>query len=437
MSHHHVGRRDDKDVSIATRTRSGRGLALPLVAASLGLTTSALLYYVHTLHVRLAHLSAETVVCAEVSIRRDDVSIDSVVPRDADLDAIDPARRLAGVDDFLRTCVHHLRHSKRAQPHKTHAARKEPLRLASVAKTVAPVHACALGLSTQHPTAVGFRVTMHAWRRGTTVHYHFDAPVRLRKAWGPVSAIEHYMGAAAHTPARTSLAFRLDGEQMPFAGRRRNLTRTDHWGFALLQPYTGRFHATCADGATATSPPAKALESAKVPWRREFAFVGEREAGRAATSTGGRRLAARRQKGGPTVKVARRDSECVQIPAKPNQPVPPSLAHAQLDAASTEAFDLASHRASYCAWYNHIGSGYHACKAFPSPNAPCKAALRASGLLPSHARLVDAVAILSSRSILLIGDSTMLNKFILLRFLGVRSSCEGGAGVCFLPTCVP
>lgn len=130
---------------------------------------------------------------------------------------------------------------------------------------------------------------------------------------------------------------------------------------------------------------------------------------------------------------ARRDVECVQIPANPNQPAP-GVSHAVLDASSYAPFDFSAQRELYCKWYHSIGSGYHACKAFASPDTPCKAALRESNLLPSASTLAAALSSLSSISILIIGDSTMLNKFIFLRFLGLRSSCSGGPGVCFLPT---
>jgi hypothetical protein len=148
-----------------------------------------------------------------------------------------------------------------------------------------------------------------------------------------------------------------------------------------------------------------------------------------------RRLAQRlTQKRKGRSSAPRRDSECVQIPAKPNQPQPHGLAHASLQPGSVEPFDLSAQRELYCKWYVHIGSGYHACRAFPSPDAPCKAALRAADLQPSHAALAAAVASFGQRAMLIIGDSTMLNKYIFLRFLGVRSSCVSGGGVCFLPT---
>ena len=131
--------------------------------------------------------------------------------------------------------------------------------------------------------------------------------------------------------------------------------------------------------------------------------------------------------------AARRDSVCVQIPAQPNQ-WRFNLSHVRPDAGSEQPFDLLTHRELYCRWYVQIGSGYKACKAFPSPAAPCHTALKASKLLPSHSEVEEALQIIKTKSLLIIGDSTMLNKYIFLRFIGVRSSCKSGPGVCFLPT---
>lgn len=120
-----------------------------------------------------------------------------------------------------------------------------------------------------------------------------------------------------------------------------------------------------------------------------------------------RRLAQKRGK--PTHRAARRDAECVQIPANPNQPAP-ALKHAHLDPSSALPFDLTAQRELYCKWYFTIGSGYHACKSFPSPVAACTRALQEAGLLTSSHVLAAAVASLSTKAILIIGDSTMLNK---------------------------
>jgi hypothetical protein len=146
-----------------------------------------------------------------------------------------------------------------------------------------------------------------------------------------------------------------------------------------------------------------------------------------------RRLAQRHGKAAtarPT--AARRDAECVQIPSKPNLPPTRTFAVASINESSAAPFDLSEHRAPFCKWYRGI-TGYTECKAFPTTAGQaerCKVELRAAHLRPSHSEVHAAVRLLATKKILIIGDSTMLNKFVFLRFLGLPSSCTSGNGVC-------
>merc|ERR1719440_525150 len=90
---------------------------------------------------------------------------------------------------------------------------------------------CSLGITTEHPTKVGFRVTMRSWAKGATLRWTFDEPVELQKHWGSVRAMPQ------DSSSTTVLAFRLKGEKLP--SLRRNNTRarrTDQWGFVLEKP---------------------------------------------------------------------------------------------------------------------------------------------------------------------------------------------------------
>lgn len=118
----------------------------------------------------------------------------------------------------------------------------------------AVVAECGLGVTTEHPTKAGFRVTMRAWAKAATVQWQFDGPVELLKHWGPVRPLPQ------EADGQATLAFRLKGEKLP--SMRRNRTqhahRTDQWGFVLAEPYTGRWRQSCA---LAPSPPSAAARS--------------------------------------------------------------------------------------------------------------------------------------------------------------------------------
>lgn len=100
---------------------------------------------------------------------------------------------------------------------------------------------CGLGVSTEHPTKAGFRITMKKWAKGATLKWQFDTPVELQKHWGPVKPLPQAEGADVAT-----LAFRLKGEKLPSLRRNGNHTRrTDQWGFVLTEPFAGRWRTFC------------------------------------------------------------------------------------------------------------------------------------------------------------------------------------------------
>ena len=100
---------------------------------------------------------------------------------------------------------------------------------------------CGLGVTTEHPTKVGFRVTMHNWAKGAAVRWEFDSSVELLKHWGPVRAMPQNPGEEA------ALTFRLKGEKLPSLRRNRTHShRTDQWGFVLTKPYEGRWRQSCS-----------------------------------------------------------------------------------------------------------------------------------------------------------------------------------------------
>jgi hypothetical protein len=103
----------------------------------------------------------------------------------------------------------------------------------------AAAEGCALGVTTQHPTGAGFRVTMRRWSRGATLRWQFDEPVALLQHWGSVRPLPQTAGDMS------SLSFSLRGEHVPKM-RHNHSQRTDHWGFVLAQPYAGRWRTTCS-----------------------------------------------------------------------------------------------------------------------------------------------------------------------------------------------
>lgn len=112
---------------------------------------------------------------------------------------------------------------------------------------------CGLGVLTQHPTALGFRITMTSWAKGATLKWHFDTPVKLQKHWGPVRALPQDNDSDA------TLAFRLKGEKLPSLRRNRtHAHRTDQWGFVLTESYSGRWRQSCT---VPSPPPALALDT--------------------------------------------------------------------------------------------------------------------------------------------------------------------------------
>ena len=99
---------------------------------------------------------------------------------------------------------------------------------------------CGLGVSTEHPTKAGFRITMHRWAKGATLKWQFDTPVEMHKHWGPVRPLPQGEGDPA------TLTFRLKGEKLPsLRGNANNTRRTDQWGFVLSQPFSGRWRTFC------------------------------------------------------------------------------------------------------------------------------------------------------------------------------------------------
>ena len=62
----------------------------------------------------------------------------------------------------------------------------------------------------------------------------------------------------------------------------------------------------------------------------------------------------------------------------------------------------------------------------------CSASLERAGLVPSDSDLHRALAILRNVSLLVIGDSTVHDKYWFLHQKGVREACDGGAGVCYV-----
>eukprot|EP00966_Prymnesium_polylepis_P107914 2498887-Prymnesium_polylepis.1 len=62
----------------------------------------------------------------------------------------------------------------------------------------------------------------------------------------------------------------------------------------------------------------------------------------------------------------------------------------------------------------------------------CAAALAATGRNPNGTELRSAIAAFNSRAVLMIGDSTMENRYDFLRRSGVHEGCQAGSGVCCL-----
>lgn len=98
---------------------------------------------------------------------------------------------------------------------------------------------CSLGVTAEHPTEVGFRVTMRRWVRGATIRWYFDAPVTLEKKWGPVKPMNH----ETQHERSTHLTFMLRHAPAP---KTSNSRRTDQWGFVLAEGYSGHWRVSCA-----------------------------------------------------------------------------------------------------------------------------------------------------------------------------------------------
>ncbi len=104
---------------------------------------------------------------------------------------------------------------------------------------------CALGVTFEHPTEVGYRVAMQRWVAGTVLTWHFDAatagrapPVKVDKVWGKVHALSR---------EGTALAFALREPPSPqtLGPPAAEASRRDQWGFSLTSPYRGPVRVTC------------------------------------------------------------------------------------------------------------------------------------------------------------------------------------------------
>jgi hypothetical protein len=74
----------------------------------------------------------------------------------------------------------------------------------------------------------------------------------------------------------------------------------------------------------------------------------------------------------------------------------------------------------------------HDVRRFSYNASECLGTLATRGLAPDAIAVDEAIGLFSATRTLLLGDSTMENKWAYLRAMGVPSSCAGGNGVCFI-----
>ena len=101
---------------------------------------------------------------------------------------------------------------------------------------------CDLGVTTDHATPHGFRVTNERWKRGACVSFTFVEKVAIARSWGPV-----FLRPPIDTDDR-ALTFALRGSSLPQSSPQVNALwrqRTDQWGFILQHNYSGMWKATC------------------------------------------------------------------------------------------------------------------------------------------------------------------------------------------------
>lgn len=90
-----------------------------------------------------------------------------------------------------------------------------------------------------HPNAFGFRVWASEWEAGRLVSMHFDRPVSLAKAWGPVRRVKSDHPLQEHSEHRFMLRGAARGVHI------RLNTSEPTWGFVLGAPYLGAWNVTC------------------------------------------------------------------------------------------------------------------------------------------------------------------------------------------------
>jgi len=102
---------------------------------------------------------------------------------------------------------------------------------------------CELGVSTDHPTPAGFRVTVERWQAGATLFWHFDETVEVAQTWGPIRIIK---------PKGATLALSLRAaESLPHRAN----GRTDQFGFQLAASYSAPFEVSCKADPFPPRPP--------------------------------------------------------------------------------------------------------------------------------------------------------------------------------------